>query len=163
MGASPVEIETAEGRLGFRFPADYRQFLETTNGSGEWYGDLYLSLYSLDQVVDLTEIRNHAETLPGLVFIGSDGGGEGVGFDFRRDPPAIVLMNLVSTRWEEASFQAESFNEFIKQLERGEAFRWESGTPSSGCLGTAWKLGSSFDNRPCGPWRVGARARSAPS
>jgi hypothetical protein len=48
-------------------------------------------------------------------------------FDFRQDPPTVILVNLVSTDWSEAILHAESFTEFMDQRRRGEKLRWRGG------------------------------------
>src|SRR5437879_5932395 len=122
-GATDSTIEAAENRLHQRFPDDYRTFLKSENGLKKWFGDVYLSLYTIDQVVELNEIHEHLAYQPELIHIGSDGGGEAIAFDFRLDPPTVILVNLASTDWSEAILQAESFTEFIDQRRRGEELR----------------------------------------
>jgi len=126
-GATESTIEAAENRLSQRFPDDYRTFLKSKNGLEKWYGDVYLSLYTIDQVVELNEIHGHLAHQPELIHIGSDGGGEAIAFDFRLDPPTVILVNLVSTDWSEAILQAESFTEFMNRRKRGEELRWRGG------------------------------------
>ena len=123
-GATEAMIDEAERRLGQRFPADYREFLGAQNGLRAWFGDVYIALHSIDQVVELNEIHDHLSHQPELIHIGSDGGGEAVAFDFRQHPPAMVLVPLVSIDWSDAIFQAESFAQFMEQRRRGEQFRW---------------------------------------
>jgi len=66
-----------------------------------------------------------SDVCPGLVIIGSDGGGEAVGFDFRRTPPPIVLVNFISSGWHEATIQASTFNEFMTQREIGKPYKFD--------------------------------------
>ena len=126
-GAPESTIEAAENRLRQRFPDDYRTFLRSENGLERWFGVLYLSLYTIEQVVELNETHEHLAYQPELIHIGSDGGGEAIAFDFRQDPPTVTLVNLVSTDWSEVILQAESFTEFMDQRERGEQLRWRRG------------------------------------
>jgi len=123
-GASESTIEAAENRLRQRFPDDYRTFLKSESRLDQWFGDVYLSLYTVEQVVELNEIHGHLSYQPELIHIGSDGGGEAIAFDFRRSPPTVILVNLVSTDWSEAILQADSFTEFMDQRRRGEELRW---------------------------------------
>src|ERR671924_450707 len=113
--ATESAIEAAEERLRVRFPSDYRRYLLSENGNARWYGDLYLVLHPLSSVVELTERHDHQDTFPGLVFIGGDGAGEAVGFDFRKEDPPVVLVNLVSAGWHAALYQAPSFTAFMEQ------------------------------------------------
>ncbi len=126
-GATESTIEAAENRLRQRFPEDYRTFLKSENGLEKWFGDVYLSLYTIEQVVELNEIHEHLVYQPELIHIGSDGGGEAIAFDFRQDPPTVILVNLASTDWSEAILQAESFTEFMDQRRREEKLRWRGG------------------------------------
>jgi len=128
-GATEAMIDAAENRLGQQFPDDYRTFLKSENGLARWFGDVYLSLYTIEQVVELNEIHEHLAYQPELIHIGSDGGGEAIAFDFRQDPPSVILVNLVSTDWSEAILQAESFTEFMDQRRLGEELRWRRGDP----------------------------------
>lgn len=126
-GATESMIEAAENRLHQRFPDDYRTFLKSENGLDDWFGDVYISLYKIEQVVELNEIHGHLAFQPELIHIGSDGGGEAIAFDFRQDPPTVILVNLVSSDWSEAMLQAQSFTEFMDQRRRGEELRWRDG------------------------------------
>lgn len=78
-------------------------------------------------MVQLNEIHEHLVYQPELIHIGSDGGGEAIAFDFRQDPPTVILVNLASTDWSEAILQAESFTEFMDQRRREEKLRWRGG------------------------------------
>jgi cell wall assembly regulator SMI1 len=126
-GATDSTIEMAENRLRQRFPDDYRTFLKSERGLKKWFGDVYLSLYTIDQVVELNEIHDHLAYQPELIHIGSDGGGEAIAFDFRQDPPTVIMVSLVSTDRSEGIVQAESFTEFMDQRRRGEELRWRDG------------------------------------
>lgn len=123
--ASPVEIRAAERQLGVVFPDDYREWLLSTNGTEAWFGEVFLMLYSLDDVVAVTRAAEPDERLPKYVAIGSDGGGESLAFDFRSSPPPVVMINHVSAGWHEGLPQAASFGAFMAQREAGKPFRWE--------------------------------------
>jgi hypothetical protein len=83
-GATESTIEAAENRLHQCFPDDYRTFLRSENGLEKWFGDVYLSLYTIEQVVELNEAHEHLAYQPELIHIGSEGGGEAIGFDSDR-------------------------------------------------------------------------------
>jgi hypothetical protein len=124
-GATEAMIDDVEKRPGQRFPNEYREFIRSQNGLATWFGDVYIALYSIDRVVEHNEIRDHLSYQPELILIGSDGGGEAIAFDFRKHPPAVILVNMVSIHWSEAIFQAESFDRFMEQRRRGEELRWD--------------------------------------
>ncbi len=114
-----VELIDVERELGVTFPVDYGTFVVGDEGVDRDFGGSWLMLYRLDQLVDLNRAYDRSQSHPGLVFIGSDGGGEGVGFDFRTTPPPIVLVNFVSSGWTEALIQAPSFDDFMEQRASG--------------------------------------------
>ena|SRR5215467_5371584 len=122
-GVSAAMIDDAERRLGQRFPDDYREFLRSQNGLETWFGDILVRLYSIEQVVELNEIHDHLSDQPELIHIGSNGS-VAIAFDFRKHPPAVILVDLVSIHWSDAFYQAESFDQFMEQRRRGEEYRW---------------------------------------
>jgi cell wall assembly regulator SMI1 len=75
-GATESTIEAVDDRLRQRFPDDYRTFLRSENGLDKWFGDVYLSLYTIEHVVGLNEIHERLAYQPEPIHIGSDGGGE---------------------------------------------------------------------------------------
>ena len=63
--------------------------------------------------------------MPGLILSGTDGGGEDIGLDVRGAASAVVLVNLNSLRWDEAIYQAESFDVFLDERLHGHPLRWQ--------------------------------------
>src|SRR5438309_8512298 len=92
-GATEAMIDAAENRLGQRFPDDYRTFLKSENGLKKWFGDVYLSLDTIEQVVELNEIHGHLAHQPQLIHIGSDGAGEAIAFDFTHQPSCSSTLS----------------------------------------------------------------------
>jgi hypothetical protein len=117
-------IRSAERTLAVRLPEDYASWLRTNDGLERDLGGSYLSLYAVDELVGLNHDYALAELMPGLILIGTDGGGEGIGLDVRGESSPVVLVNLSSLRWDDAIFQAESFEEFLQEHLHGEPFRW---------------------------------------
>jgi hypothetical protein len=124
--ASDDEIREAEQRLGLvtHLPADFRAWLKRSNGVEGWYGPVYLVLYSLDNVISVTQAADAGERLPGFLAVGSDGGGELIAYDLRKSAPPIVMVNSVSAGWHEGLYQAASFSEFLAQRQAGEPLDW---------------------------------------
>jgi hypothetical protein len=81
-------------------------------------------LYRVAELVPLNRAYDRSGTHPGLVFIGSDGGGEGVGFDFRSTPPRVVLVNWISAGWADALHQADNFTDFMAQRTSGQDYKF---------------------------------------
>ena len=122
----PVEqLRLTEADLGVTFPSDYRDFISESGRVDQDFGGSWLMLYGTDEIVPLNRAFDRSESHPGLVFIGSDGGGEGVGFDFREEPPSVVLVNWVSSGWTDAIHQADSFAEFMAQRASGAGYSFD--------------------------------------
>ncbi|HXH78916.1 SMI1/KNR4 family protein [Nocardioides sp.] len=125
--SSPDDIHAAELELGVAFPEDYREWLLSVNGIEASFGEVFLMLYSLEDVVALTRASEPEERLPGYVAIGSDGGGESLALDFRQSQSPVVMVNMVCSGWHEGLPQAASFSDFMAQRDAGEPYRWEEG------------------------------------
>jgi len=118
------ELARVEAELNVRFPDDYRDFIATSGAIERDFGGAWLALYGIDQLVPLNNGYDLSESYPGLILVGTDGGGEGIGFDFRHATPSIVLVNFISAGWDEAIVQARTFTDFINQLSAGEDYRF---------------------------------------
>lgn len=106
-----------------RFPADYAHWLQDSQGSEADLGGCYLSLYAVGELVERNRAYEVAAYVPGLILVGTDGGGEGIGLDTRGQGSPVVMVNLNSLRWDEAIYQAESFEQFLEERLRGHPFR----------------------------------------
>ena len=72
-------------------------------------GGSYLSLYPpLEDLVERNRGYALAKFMPGLILIGTDGGGDGIGLDVRGESSPVVLVNLNSLGWHEAIYPGES-------------------------------------------------------
>ena len=47
-------------------------------------------------------------------------------YDFRQVPPPLFLVNFVTVDWEEAIWQAASFQDFMAEREAGRPYRFAS-------------------------------------
>lgn len=121
---SSDQLVRVEAELNVRFPDDYRAFITASDGVERNFGGSRLVLYGLDEIADLNNAYELSESYPGLILIGTDGGGEAVGFDFRQATPLVVLVNFVSAGWDEAIPQAATFTDFMAQREAGEEYRF---------------------------------------
>mgnify|MGYP000904116999 CR=1 FL=1 len=109
--------------LAFRrsFPLQYRQFLLLSNGAEGPVGrSSYLVLWPVEQLVPLNVSYETEKYAPGLLIIGSDGGGEAYGFDTRKEVLSVVQTPFVGMSWDVARQLAGSFNEFIELLHKSQ-------------------------------------------
>jgi hypothetical protein len=83
LAATPETVRQGEAQLGIRLPPDYVEFITAMNGGEGFVGDNYVILWSVDELPRFNREYNVPEFAPGLVMFGSDGGGEGFGFDLR--------------------------------------------------------------------------------
>ena len=122
------EIRAAEQRLGVAeigFPDDFVTWLKVTNGTAGWYGEVYLTLFALDEIVAVTEAAEPAGRLPGFVAIGGDGSRERFAFDFRTTPPPIVMVDVTAAGWDDGVLQALTFDQFMHDRHSGKPFTWQ--------------------------------------
>jgi hypothetical protein len=103
-----LEVERA---LGVQFPVDYRAFIASRGGLDEFVspaGD-FLSIYAPGRLIEMNEAADAAERFPGGVIIGGDGSREMLTYDFRQQPPPLVLLDITAEGWDAAIYQAPSF------------------------------------------------------
>ncbi len=109
-----------EAALQVRLPVELRDLLGAANGFEGWYGGTFLVVFSTRAMVPVNrEIERH----PGFLAFGSNGGRALIGFDLRASSPPVVMIDLTSSGWAEARFQADSLGAFMEQRARGEDLR----------------------------------------
>lgn len=110
--------------MGLALPADYRAIIKSSDGLEEMLPNAYLVLWPLEEVVAINDRDAYGllGSLPGLLLIGSDGGGELLAFDMRTEPASVVLVNAVSASWAETSPQAESLPDLLSTLRAGGSY-----------------------------------------
>jgi hypothetical protein len=84
---------------------------------------VWIELNPIFDLLDWNDIPQ-TESHPRFTAIGTDGSREIVGFDFRSDPPPVVLVQITSPGWSDAIVQAPTFAEFLELIEHGD-FRVE--------------------------------------
>lgn len=126
MSSSDDQITQAERHFGVRFPADYRCFLATEESLSRFVppaGD-FLVINPLSELIDVNEAGDFQERFPGSVVIGGDGSREMLTYDFRQEPPPLVLLDISAQDWSSAIHQAASLSALLEHFpETG--WRWE--------------------------------------
>lgn len=107
------ELSSVLGRL---LPDDYLQFIGTANGAKGFVGKQFLRLWNLDSLEEMNVAAGTPEFWPHLLLFGTDGGGQGFGFDFSGPALRIVEVPLESLLPEDAIEMGTSFTEFIEYL-----------------------------------------------
>jgi cell wall assembly regulator SMI1 len=114
--ASEWDVEAAEAGLGIRLPTDFRKFLLTRGGGEGFIGEHYLIAWSASELVELNEAYQVKMHAPGLILIGSDGGGEGFAFDTRNGQFNIVQVPFIGMCFEDARLVANSFTGLLERM-----------------------------------------------
>lgn len=98
-GASSAQMNEVEAKLGFKFPQDYRSFLEWSNGGEAFIGELYIQIWAVGELIENYEGYHFEEFYPGVLGIASNMGGSCVGLDFRSDAavPSLVAFAWISS------------------------------------------------------------------
>lgn len=127
MAAGEEQVRDVERHFGVRFPDDYRQFV-MTRGSMDQYvppADDYLMINPIEEIISLNDAGEIQSRFAGAVVIGSDGSRELLAYDFRREPPALVLLDITAPDWSSALHQAASLTEFLQRFpDRG--WNWQT-------------------------------------
>jgi hypothetical protein len=93
------------------------------NGAERRYAGVFVMIYGTDELAAINlEIEGH----PGFVAFGSDGSRELLGLDTRRTPAPVVMIDITSSGWSEAVYQADSLAAFLNQLASGQGLRWDT-------------------------------------
>jgi len=122
--APPGTIAAAEARLNHRFPPDYVEFLESSNGAEGWLEvsrpagepDYYLMLWPVEGVVNVNEIPEVKAASGDLVLFGSDGGSENYGFRRSETGSGIVQCPNVRNGASDDIPRGSSLLDFLRDL-----------------------------------------------
>jgi len=116
---SPVETMVAvERQFGIEFPADYKRFMADKDGGEGFVGSHYLILWRSSELVEFNRDYEVEKYAPGLIFFGSNGGGEAYAFDARsKEKMAIRMVPFVGMSLQEAEHIADTFEDFLCLLD----------------------------------------------
>ncbi|HEF4780471.1 SMI1/KNR4 family protein [Burkholderia multivorans] len=90
--ATRAEIARLEKALGVLLPLNYKDFLAWSDGGEGEVGDLYLSMWAVEQVIELNALYSITTRMGrGFVGIGTDGGDYCFALDLRRDQRFVVV------------------------------------------------------------------------
>ena len=120
--ADETTINTAETGLTIRFPSEYRDFLKFADGGeGQIGSGGYAALWRVEELRAFNNEYEVEKYAPGLLFFGSDGGGEGFAFDLRTSQLAIVQVPFIGMSLTDANTVASNFQEFLAAIARQRA------------------------------------------
>ena len=117
--ALALAVQKLRAESGLDLPADYLAFFGQSNGGEGELGGGWVSLWPVQEVLQLNRDYEIQRWAPGFFGIGSDGGDKALVFDVRAPKPwKIYTMPFGSLVGEDAVLIAESFALFIEKLKR---------------------------------------------
>lgn len=114
--ASEDAIRGAVSSLAHSLPADYTLFLRDHDGGEGFVGDNYLILWKAEELDTFNREYEVEQYAPGLLLFGSNGGGEGYGFDTRNEAMPVVRVPFIGMELSYATPIATSFTDLLAQL-----------------------------------------------
>jgi hypothetical protein len=115
-GVDEVILEKVTLSLSVTLPQDYIDFLRYSDGAVGFIGENFLQLWSINELESLNKGFGANEFTPGYFLFGSDGGGEGYGFDFRSNDIKVVMIPFDFMDWSIAKIKGNNFLDFLKKL-----------------------------------------------
>ncbi|OBQ67168.1 SMI1/KNR4 family protein [Mesorhizobium loti] len=117
---APAEASLVDGlsaRLGVALPKDYTDFLKEHNGGEGFIGDSYIVFFKAEELVQFNieyEVEKYA---PGILLFGSNGAGEGYGFDTDDAAMPIVQIPFIGMDRRYADIVARDLADLFSRLE----------------------------------------------
>jgi hypothetical protein len=114
--ATPRIVDELSSRLGAALPQDYLDFLRRHNGGEGFIGDNYIVFWKAEELADFNREYEVEQYAPGILLFGSDGGGEGYGFDTQSAAMPIVRVPFIGMERRYATFIARDFPDLFAKL-----------------------------------------------
>ncbi len=110
-----VEFNNLIDKLSIRLPDDYIEFLKLFNGyEGLLKDELYITLWSLDNLENYNEMYEVNEFAPEVFLIGSNG--SGLAFGILKEDLSYIQIPFIGMFIEDAENLGENFTKFISTL-----------------------------------------------
>src|SRR5260221_10274149 len=110
---SDVSLAKLFAQLGKTLPSTYEDFLRFSNGvEGFLKNSNYLVLWPIEELIQNNQEYSTEEFAPGLLLIGSDGGEEAYGIDFRETSPTygyFVEIPFIVMNWSDSRILGTTF------------------------------------------------------
>ena len=114
--ADPSVVDGLSSRLGVALPRDYLDFLRQHNGGEGFVGGHYIVFWKAEELADFNREYEVGKYAPGILLFGSNGGGEGYGFDTRSAAMPIVRVPFIGMELCQAIPVARDFPDLFVQL-----------------------------------------------
>ena len=113
-GASQLSIRQFEMN-NFTLPTDFCEFLLRSNGGEGAIVEKYLVIWSLEELIAMNGAYQVSQYAPAIFLFGSDGAGEGFGFDRREDGLPIVALPFIGMNLAAVMRIAPDFASFLRK------------------------------------------------
>lgn len=114
--ADPGVVERLSSSLGVALPRDYLDFLRQHNGGEGFIGEHYIVFWKAEELADFNREYEVGEYAPGILLFGSNGGGEGYGFDTWSTAMPIVRVPFIGMERRYALPTAKDFLDLFARL-----------------------------------------------
>lgn len=115
-GASIEASSWLKHNSNIQLPDDYRDFLQEANGGEGFVGKEYLILWKAEELEPFNREYEVEKYAPGIFLFGSNGGGEGFGFDTRCTPYKVVQVPFVGMDLRYATHVADNFLDLLERM-----------------------------------------------
>jgi hypothetical protein len=115
-GASDTQIEALTQQTS-EIPLDYCDFLTQSNGAIGFIGKSYIQLWSIEEIFQMNDGYNAKEFYPGMLLIGTDGGGEAYVIDLRSDSKSRYgMIPFITSGFDDLIQFGDSFTDFLESV-----------------------------------------------
>ncbi|WP_267127530.1 SMI1/KNR4 family protein [Xanthomonas sacchari] len=106
-------LEELASNLDFDIPSDYLDFLRSHDGGEGFVGNRYVILWRCRELLEFNREYEVEKYAPGVFLFGSDGGGEGYGFD--KDSPELPVISVpfIGMNRKHIKFISRKFSDFV--------------------------------------------------
>ena len=111
-GASAEALKALSKVVSVELPGDYLELMACTDGLEGFVGSNYLSLWPSEHV----RLYGVYDSIPFLLFIGSNGAGEGYAYDTRAKDMPIVNVPFIGMSPAMIRVMGSSLEEFLQRL-----------------------------------------------
>src|SRR4051794_21095359 len=111
MPASDDAINAAVQLLGVQLPGDYLAFVRSHNGGEGFVRTNYIIIWRVEDLAKFNREYEVEEYAPGVLLFGSNGGGEGYGFDTQDKDMPVVRVPFIGMERRYMAFVAPTFTE----------------------------------------------------
>jgi hypothetical protein len=116
------EFTDAEQALGRALPAAWRTYLQRDSWfrRGWLTSGAHVCLHSPREMLASHDAWDDAiDEHPGIAIIGGDGSREQLALDLRSDPAPVLLVDITSNGWDDATRQADDVSQLLDHIEAG--------------------------------------------